>query len=69
MELFELDNHEFIELCDLLKVTGWCGSGGVAKAEIGAGRVRVDGSVELRKRAKIRSGQLVAYAGQQVSVT
>lgn len=68
MENFELENHEFIELCDLLKVTGWCGSGGVAKAEIGAGRVRVDGEVEWRKRAKIRSGQLVAYAGQQVAV-
>jgi ribosome-associated protein len=55
-------------LCDLLKLTGLCGSGGIAKQEIAAGQVRVDGAVELRKRAKLRGGQRVEYAGEAIMV-
>ena len=50
MEEFNLEGHEFIELNHLLKVTGLCANGGMAKAMIAEGRVRVDGSQELRKR-------------------
>jgi ribosome-associated protein len=35
---------------------------------VAAGEVKVDGAVELRKRAKIRSGQVVEYKGQKVKV-
>lgn len=69
MEEFALGQHEFIELHNLLKVTGLCESGGVAKAVIAEGRVKVDGAVELRKRCKIRAGQRVEFAGQQIVVT
>lgn len=65
---FSLDGHDWIELHNLLKVTGLCDSGGLAKAEIDSGRVRVDGSVERRKRCKIRAGQLVEYAGERIRV-
>ncbi len=44
MDEFELGNHEFIELHNLLKVTGLCASGGEAKALIATGQVAVDGS-------------------------
>lgn len=68
MEEFALGQHECIELHNLLKVMGLCESGGVAKAVIGEGRVKVDGAVELRKRCKIRTGQRVEFAGLQILV-
>ena len=68
MENFELEGHAFIELCNLLKVTGLCSSGGLAKALIGDGQVKVDGEIELRKRCKIRPGQIVEFDGRQVTV-
>lgn len=68
MEEFALKNTEFIELNDLLKVTGLCASGGAAKALIAEGTVKVDGQVELRKRCKIRQGQTVEFQGQMIVV-
>jgi ribosome-associated protein len=68
MEEFELGGTEFIELNNLLKVTGLCPSGGAAKALIAEGMVKVDGEVELRKRCKIRQGQSVEFAGHKIVV-
>jgi ribosome-associated protein len=68
MEEFRLGENEFIGLSRLLKVTGLCDSGGMAKAVIAEGRVKVDGKVELRKRCKIRRGQVVAFEGQEITV-
>lgn len=68
MEIFELEGREFIELNNLLKVTGLCESGGLAKILIGDGQVKVDGKTETRKRCKIRTGQVVDFEGQQVTV-
>lgn len=68
MEEFALEGHEFIELTSLLKVTGLCGSGGMAKCLIADGQVRVDGQVELRKRCKIRQGQLVEFEGHKIQI-
>ena len=68
MEIFELEDHEFIELNNLLKVTGLCESGGLAKILIGDGQVKVDGKTERRKRCKIRTGQLVEFEGQKLTV-
>lgn len=59
---FELDpGHDYVELNQLLKLTGLCDSGGAGKAIVASGAVRVDGQVELRKTCKIRVGQTVAY--------
>ena len=68
MELFELEGREYIELNNLLKVTGLCESGGAAKSFIAAGRVKVDSKVELRKRCKIRQGQIVEFENQKVQI-
>ncbi len=68
MEEVRLGGHEFIELNHLLKVAGLCPSGGMAKAMIAEGRVKVDGNVELRKRCKIRQGQVVEFEGHKVIV-
>lgn len=68
MEEFDLAGREFVELNNLLKLTGLCSSGGSAKMVIGDGQVNVDGQVELRKRCKIRPGQVVEFEGQQIRV-
>ena len=64
----KLKGKPFIELCDLLKVVNLCESGGAAKHVIAEGAVKVDGNQELRKRAKIKAGQVVQYDGQQIQV-
>ncbi len=68
MEEFNLGNNEFIELNNLLKVMGLCDSGGIAKTVIAEGRVRVNGNVELRKRYKVRKGQLVEFEGHKIII-
>lgn len=68
MEPFELDGRAFVELCDLLKLTGIRSSGGAAKLAIAAGLVTVNDQVELRKRCKIRPGQIVACKGRRIMV-
>jgi ribosome-associated protein len=62
VETFRLKD-EYIELSKLLKVTGLCSSGGMAKIITSEGRVKVDGVEELRKRCKIRKGQTVEFQG------
>ena len=59
---------EYIQLDQLLKTTGLCHSGGFAHAEIEAGKVKVDGNVESRKRAKLRPGQAVSYGDETVEL-
>lgn len=68
MEEFKLENSEFIELNNLLKVMGLVSTGGMANVAITEGEVKVDGQVELRKRAKIRKGQSVEYRGRTIVV-
>ena len=69
MDAFELEVDEFIELDNLMKITGMCGSGGMAKTMIAESRVMVDGKVELRRRYKIRAGQIVTIGSREVRVT
>ena len=64
---FELD-REFVELNQLLKLTGVCDSGGMGKAIVASGEVTVDGVVELRKTCKIRAGQVVRLDDIEIHV-
>ncbi len=68
MTEFNLEGNDYIELNNLLKLTGMCPSGGTAKLAIAAGDVTVDGLTELRKRCKIRSGQIVEFNKQKISI-
>lgn len=68
MQEFELEDHEYIELCNLLKLIGITGSGGMAKVLIADGQVQVDGEIELRKRCKIRRGQVVECMDETIEV-
>ncbi|MEW6115096.1 MAG: RNA-binding S4 domain-containing protein [Thermodesulfobacteriota bacterium] len=65
---FNLSGREYVELKNLLKLMGVFESGGEAMAAVAAGEVSVDGAVELRKRCKIRAGQVVECAGQKIVV-
>lgn len=60
---------EYIQLDQLLKATGLCESGGAAHAAIADGLVKVDAVVDTRKRAKLRPGQTVYFAGETVVLT
>ncbi|WP_028995099.1 RNA-binding S4 domain-containing protein [Azonexus hydrophilus] len=59
---------DHIQLDQLLKATGLCESGGAAHAAIADGQVTVDGQVDTRKRAKLRPGQRVVFAGEEVEL-
>lgn len=48
-----------INLTQVLKLAGCVLSGGEAKLLIAAGRVRVNGQVELRKRRQMAAGDVV----------
>lgn len=69
MSEFKLEAREYIELTDLLKVTGLFDSGGTAKLAISTGCVTVDGRPELRRRCKVRKGQVVACEGSTIVIT
>ena len=60
--------REFVQLNQLLKLTGLCDSGGAGKALVAGGGVSVDGSVELRKTCKIRIGQVVTLGDVEIKV-
>jgi ribosome-associated protein len=64
---FELTS-EFVELNQLLKLVGLVDSGGAGKNMVASGAVSVDGKQELRKTAKIRSGQTVSVGDVRISV-
>ena len=60
---------EFVELNQLLKLSGVCESGGAGKALVAEGSVLVDGSVELRKTCKIRAGSAVTVGAMRIRVS
>ena len=64
---FELED-DYIELFKLLKVTGVAESGAQAKMLIDEGQVKRNGEVELRKRAKIVSGERIEVDGEMIDI-
>jgi len=59
----------FIRLDAFLKLANAVESGGHAKLEIQAGRVRVNGEVCTQRGRKLHVGDTVRYAGQTYTVT
>ena len=64
---FELTS-EFVEVNQLLKLAGRVDSGGAGKNLVASGVVMVDGKQELRKTAKIRTGQVVTLGDVEITV-
>ncbi len=67
MQTFEL-KEEFIELNKLLKVCHLVPSGGMAKMVIEDQLVKVNGEIELRKRRKLRVGDVVDFQGVSIQI-
>ena len=66
-QTFQLEG-EYVELNQLLKLTGIAASGGEGKHLVADGLVTVDGVVELRKTCKIRAGQVVEIDDETIRV-
>ncbi len=67
MKTFKIKG-EYIQLNQLLKVIGWCDSGGAANVLIDSSQVKVNGVVELRRRNKIFPGFKVEMASKVVTI-
>ncbi len=59
---------EFIKLESLLKLANLVGSGGEAKVLIQDGQVSVNGQVCTMRGKKLRPGDVVSFAGQELQV-
>lgn len=69
MDNFKLKEGEaYIELKNLIKILGWVGTGGEAKAQIDSNGVKVNGVIETQKRKKVRPGDIVIFGDNQVQV-
>lgn len=66
---FELrDGDNFIPLISLLKAVGIAESGSMAQDVVTAGLVRRNGEIELRKRAKITSGDIIEFENYVIHI-
>ena len=65
---FELKD-DYIELFKLIKVMDLAQSGGHAKMLIEEEHVKRNGKIELRKRAKIVSGEIIEIDGDIIEVS
>ena len=59
---------DFIELDNLLKALDLVTSSAEAKQQIQAGAAKVNGLVESRIRRKLRSGDLVEFDGNTITI-
>jgi ribosome-associated protein len=60
---------EYIQLNQLLKLLGWVNDGAMANDVIDNELVKVDGTIETRRRNKIKPGMSVEYNQQTVIVS
>ncbi len=59
---------EYIELVKLLKTLGISETGGHAKILVGEGEVRLNGTIETRKRAKLREGDIIEVFEEKIKI-
>ena len=59
---------EFIKLESLLKLANLVGSGGEAKVLIQDGQLSVNGEVCTMRGKKLRPGDVVSFAGEELQV-
>ena len=67
MEMIEITT-EYIKLQDLLKFAAAVQPGGEAKMVIQEGEVTVNGEVCTMRGKKLRPGDVVAFAGRELTV-
>ena len=64
---FKLEG-EYIQLIALLKATNLVASGGEAQMVVLDGLVKCNGEVDLRKRLKVRRGDIIEFNGTKINV-
>jgi ribosome-associated protein len=67
METFKISG-EYIQLLQLIKVKRWMNSGGEGKYLVDERRIKLNGAIETRYRAKLKPGDIVEYDGQKVRI-
>lgn len=67
METFKITG-EYIQLLQLIKVKRWMNSGGEGKHLVDDGLIKVNGNIETRYRAKLKSGDVVEYNKQKIKI-
>ncbi len=67
MREFKL-NEEYIELVKLLKLLRIAETGGHARIMVEEGEVLRNGETELRKRAKLISGDVIEVMGEKIKL-
>lgn len=65
---FELIDHEYIQLNQLLKLLGLVDTGGEANQRIVDGEVKVNNEVEYQKRKKLRQGDIVLFDTEKIII-
>lgn len=67
MEIIHL-RDDYIKLGQALKAAGFVDSGVEAKFAIQAGRVKVNGSVEVQRGKKLTEGDVVDFEGKTIKI-
>jgi len=65
---FELQDHEYIQLNQLLKLLGLVETGGEANQRIVDGEVVVNKETEFQKRKKLRAGDIVLFQKRTIKI-
>lgn len=69
MEIYNLEGEEYIELIKLLKTMRISESGGQAKLMVEDGLIYRNGEQEFRKRAKLRSGDVIEVFEYKIKIS
>jgi len=69
MKTYDLNGEEYIELIKLLKIMRVVESGGQAKLVVEDGLVYRNGEQELRKRAKLRAGDVIEVFEYKIRIS
>lgn len=67
MQVFKLKG-EYIHMIQLLKVMNWVEHGAMAQEVVMEGLVKYNGQTDLRKRLKVKAGDVVEFDGQKVEI-
>jgi ribosome-associated protein len=66
---FQLHDHDFIPLNNLLKLLNLVETGGEANIRISDGEVKVNGATETQKRKKLRPGDVVIFQKTTITIS
>lgn len=64
---FELQG-EFIPMIQLLKATNLVQTGGEAQIVVSEGEVTYNGNIDIRKRLKVKRGDVIEFRGTSIRV-